>query len=758
MSYRDLVKQAATVAGTNPFVFGGAVQGFQTMNAGRAIGEKVRYKFTLGADWEVGIGTIAANSTLLRLPSASSNGGALVNFASGTGELSEAVTAAAFNEGMTDPLDPGFDIVLCAGQSNMVGLGPKDANIDIVDPRVHQFSAYAGNAATYQKITTAADPLWFPFEANGVAPGIGPASWFSKTYAGMIPSNRRVLLVPVAQGGMSLVYAGGSPVKWAPGSPGGVLYEMAITQANAALAAALAMYPNSRFVGTIWLQGESDGDWTISTSVYAAALKNLIAGFRSRITGAANSWFVIAGMVPEGIVHGNHAGFPAIDAAHKQVATESARCAFVAGPAGCVNEVPGQTPLHYNGQGARILGCGLAAAVPFAKRSVGVPDIIAPVTQGNAAVANGAPTVVAITMSEFLDSAFVPAAAAFTVGGHAVSSVAISGAVINLTCATPFVNGEAARTVAYVQPGANAARDVAGNLLGSFSNLAISNNVAAVDGLAPAFSSAQVTNSQPAVILVTMNETLAASIPPNGAFTPSGGRTVTGVTISGAVASVTVNTPYASTDTITIAYTQPGANPRLQDAAGNATATFAAQTVTNGVAAAGGGNGTGGLRFADLVTMTETSATPPYAYRGAGASYNGNVNNGATSVMAMAGDGSVTIQIGDNTGKPMLGLKTQSTTVGYSSIDCIVFADPAGYARIGTSGGVGGATGIIPAAGDLMRMSRTGTTVVAAVSKDGGTTWTTINTWNNAPAGARYAQILCEANGTLVGPVGVGFA
>lgn len=212
-------------------------------------------------------------------------------------------------------------------------------------------------------------------------------------------------------------------------------------------------------------------------------------------------------------------------------------------------------------------------------------DTIKP-TASSAAVANGAPAVVAVTMSEAMDAANVPAASAFTVGGHTVSSVAISGAVINLTCATPFVNGEAARTVAYVQPGANQARDVAQNLLDNFSGLAITNNVAAAgDTVAPAFASAQVVNSQPSVILVTMNETLAASVPPNSAFTPSGGRTVTGVTIAGAVASVTVNTPYAYGDTITIAYTKPGANPRLQDATGNATETFAAQPVTNNIAA-----------------------------------------------------------------------------------------------------------------------------------------------------------------------------
>jgi len=216
-----------------------------------------------------------------------------------------------------------------------------------------------------------------------------------------------------------------------------------------------------------------------------------------------------------------------------------------------------------------------------------VADAIPP-TAASASVANATPTFVDITMSEAMDTATTPAASSVTVSGHAVTALSWQSAtVLRATVSAAFVNGEAARTVAYTQPGINNARDVATtpNLLANFSGLAIANNVGAADNAAPIFSSAQVANAQPSVILVTMNEALAASVPSNSAFTPSGGRTVTGVTVTGVVASVTVNTPYASGDEISIAYTQPGANPRLQDAAGNATATFAAQPVTNNVAA-----------------------------------------------------------------------------------------------------------------------------------------------------------------------------
>lgn len=105
-------------------------------------------------------------------------------------------------------------------------------------------------------------------------------------------------------------------------------------------------------------------------------------------------------------------------------------------------------------------------------------DSTAP-TVSSAAVANASPSVIAMTMSETLDSAFVPAASAFAVAGHTVSSVAIAGAMINLTVTPAFFNGEASRTVSYTKPASNQARDTAGNELASFTDLAITNSVAA---------------------------------------------------------------------------------------------------------------------------------------------------------------------------------------------------------------------------------------------------------------------------------------
>jgi hypothetical protein len=86
MKFIDRVKETTATTGTGDFVLAGAVAGFQSF-AGYAVGERVPYCAALGAEWEVGIGTKAASSITRTTVTASSNGGALVNFSAGTKEL-----------------------------------------------------------------------------------------------------------------------------------------------------------------------------------------------------------------------------------------------------------------------------------------------------------------------------------------------------------------------------------------------------------------------------------------------------------------------------------------------------------------------------------------------------------------------------------------------------------------------------------------------------------------------------------------------
>lgn len=166
-------------------------------------------------------------------------------------------------------------------------------------------------------------------------------------------------------------------------------------------------------------------------------------------------------------------------------------------------------------------------------------DTTAP-TASSSAVADAAPTVVVITMSEPLDVGFVPATSAFAVSGHTVSSITISGSTINVTVLEAFANGDAASTVSYTQPGSNQVRDLAGNLLASFASLAITNNVAA-----PATAPAQVTG-------LTLGTATQNSQPLTWTAPSNGGSAITDYIVQWAVAgSGTWNTFADGTSTAT---------------------------------------------------------------------------------------------------------------------------------------------------------------------------------------------------------------
>lgn len=103
-------------------------------------------------------------------------------------------------------------------------------------------------------------------------------------------------------------------------------------------------------------------------------------------------------------------------------------------------------------------------------------DLVAP-TAGTATVENATATVINLVISEAADTSAAPPAASFAVPGHTVSSVAWGTSTrLDITVTPAFVNGEAARTLAYT-PGTNPIKDVAGNLMAAFSGKAITNNV-----------------------------------------------------------------------------------------------------------------------------------------------------------------------------------------------------------------------------------------------------------------------------------------
>jgi hypothetical protein len=892
MKLADRVEFNATGTSAAVITVGAATLGMRTPAQAIASGEfsatETNVPFVVkdaAGNWESARYTLSNGGATLtqtvRLNS--SNGGAAVTFNGSTLTVTNAETAADLNAGLINPYDPGFDIILLLGQSNMVGQDVSTATLDVVDPRVFTYGGFSNEATTYRKITQAVDPLrhnlnpasYANLPAQGGGVGLGPGSWLARTYAGMIPSNRKVFLVPFARSATKLF---ADTREWFPGdgsagsgvtlgAAGSTLLDASINQGALAVAEAQLLYPKSRVVGIAWLQGEGDADWYgLNLQLnYQGALKTLIQAIRTRVPTASKAWFVIGGLMGENVADtAGHPGYAAVDNAHRAVAAEFPGCAYTPGLTGYKMG----DNLHYTAAGARILGCNMASVIPAAIASAGV-DTTAPVTRSatvyasatsivsvalsepydpayppqasawtvsghtvtsasgngnyvhltvsspfvngeatrtvaytapgggnglrdlagnlmatqspinitnnapvvdstpptlsNATVASGTPATLTMTASESLDTTNVPAASTFAVSGHTVTSVAVGPNTVTLSLGEAFVAGEAARTVSYTQPGSAGIRDLAGNLLVSFSGVGVTNNAPASDTTAPTFSSAQVANASPTVVQITMSESLAASNPPTSAFVITEGgvaKTVSSVSVSGPIVSVTVATPFSSGTAIQATYTAPGADPRIKDASGNVTASFGAVTVTNNVAAAPSATD---LQFADFYLMTDTSVggagVAPYTYKmGSSVNY-AATQQGGTAVKSLAGDGTFTVKLVTVSARQFIGLKTTAPTTNYGSLTALFMAETTGYKLyFPDANSTTYVTNRIPAENDLVRMTRSGTNVTYAVSSDGGTTWTDIAKQANVAAGTKYLQILGQSNGQFVGPVGTGFA
>jgi hypothetical protein len=101
-SYHDRVKDTTTTTGTGNITLSGtAPTGFEDFNTAFGTGTYFFYAIEGGAEWEVGIGTLSASTTLVRdTVLASSNGDNAVNFSAGTKNVFNTIPAFAMNQSL----------------------------------------------------------------------------------------------------------------------------------------------------------------------------------------------------------------------------------------------------------------------------------------------------------------------------------------------------------------------------------------------------------------------------------------------------------------------------------------------------------------------------------------------------------------------------------------------------------------------------------------------------------------------------------
>jgi len=94
----DRVKETTTTTGTGSVTLAGAATGFQTFNSAIGVGNTMYYCIAGQgtSEWEVGMGTLSASTTLARTKIfASSNAGSVVTFSAGTKDVFVTLPASA---------------------------------------------------------------------------------------------------------------------------------------------------------------------------------------------------------------------------------------------------------------------------------------------------------------------------------------------------------------------------------------------------------------------------------------------------------------------------------------------------------------------------------------------------------------------------------------------------------------------------------------------------------------------------------------
>lgn len=237
----------------------------------------------------------------------------------------------------TGTSDPGYDIIIGFGQSNMSGRGtPFDTVIsDPANSRIFQYATSGGSANT---IIAAGEPL----AMIDTPTGIGPLFQFARRYARrFLTTGRNILLVPVAQGGTALVPTTGTTWNSTPTTS---LYHKAVVQAQAAITAGGT---GSRIVASLWIQGETDGDSTATGPAYQTAFDALIAKWRTDLT-IPTIPFIVGQMVPDYLSTGTRAQ---IDAVQKDTPNRLRYTDFASGTSG--NTMGDGN--HYNAAGQRLM-------------------------------------------------------------------------------------------------------------------------------------------------------------------------------------------------------------------------------------------------------------------------------------------------------------------------------------------------------------------------------------------------------------------
>jgi hypothetical protein len=211
------------------------------------------------------------------------------------------------------------------------------------------------------------------------------------------------------------------------------------------------------------------------------------------------------------------------------------------------------------------------------------PDIVAPTVSSATAINS---TTIRVVFSETVTATNV--GWSFKKNGVAHNPSAVSGSGTNTLDFTVGTMLNTDTILRSYNSGTGNTMDGASNELVSFTDQAVANSISDVG--APTLVSATVENGNPADIVLTYSEALdTGEVPADsdyGIDVDAVAATITNVSVLGSTVTITIATPVAFGEVVTVTYTPNvnPANPRIQDLAGNAAAALTDEPVTNNVA------------------------------------------------------------------------------------------------------------------------------------------------------------------------------
>ena len=383
-----------------------------------------------------------------------------------------------------------------------------------------------------------------------------------------------------------------------------------------------------------------------------------------------------------------------------------------------------------------------------------INPIAAPVLTATAA--NSGQNTVTLTYSKPLNTAQVPAAAAFALtnsgGTQSVSGVTIAGSTLTLTTSRTMATTDTV-ALAYTPPSTNPIASSDGENAGAVAAFAVP--VATLG--APANTVAPVLSSTTATTGTALGVTTGTwSNSPTG-FAYQWFYADTSAAIGGATASS--YTPVAG---------DVGHTLRVTVTATNANGSSAASSNTTGAVTAAASASATLARYTTLnAQMVETVNGSGYNYGTAvgGQNFAGGFGTGVTgsklAAATAAGYHAAKVAVLSSSGGCMIGLQTGTAAAGYQAIKYGLYTDgTSGNWKIVSSGAgnVAAQTALAIAANDFARVRKGSGNIFAEVSKDAGTTWTTIHTWAAVAAEDLYAIGLADEIQEIVQPQTLGFA